>query len=152
MFEISSVKVMSISSGKNVWSETNLVIQKDSISYDENIFEFLMPSFNGDNLKYLNQLLQFDITLNSTISGGHKNTYKIMFFVGENDDDSTNQNLSIRYELNGGKNSEENIVNFPNYQINSSMTNFVLQKPTKSGYEFLGWYKDAELKNQILII
>ena len=52
-------------------------------------------------------------------------------------------NYDINYVLNGGENSSANL---DNYNINSSID---LAPATKSGYDFIGWYTDANFKNVI---
>lgn len=149
LFEISSVKVQTIISSGVVWSETSLIVSKSTIDYDTNTFEFMLPNFDGLNEKYKNKLLSFDITINSTTGSDSQTKLTFMVFVGNNDGDNTSQNLSINYQLDGGKNSEQNIVSFPNYQNNSSMTEVILNSPSKSGYEFLGWFRDKQFANQV---
>jgi uncharacterized repeat protein (TIGR02543 family) len=51
---------------------------------------------------------------------------------------------TIIYNLNGGKN---NTKNPSTYYVTTS--NITLQKPTKKGYTFGGWYKDAKFKTKV---
>lgn len=149
LFEVSSIKMHSIILDASVWSETNLLVKKSTIDYDTNTYEFVLPAFSGSNEKYKNKLLSFDITVNSTTNNEAQTKLTFMIFVGDKDGDNTNQNLSINYQLSGGKNDEKNIVNFPNYKNNSSAAEFVLQSPTKNGFEFLGWFSDSGFSNQV---
>lgn len=52
----------------------------------------------------------------------------------------------ITYELDGGINSPNN----PSEYVNNM--NFVLESPTKDGYDFQGWYTDSSFKNRIIWI
>ena len=54
---------------------------------------------------------------------------------------------SITYELDGGKNNEDN----PKSYYNTSGT-ITLKNPTKTGYIFGGWYLDSKFKKQIKTI
>lgn len=151
LFKVSTIKVLSVSGQSAVWNETSLVIDKN-IDYDTNNFVFKLPNFSGANAVYQNRLIAFDITLNSTRLNSDKNTITIMCFISDIDNVGTSNNHSIYYELDGGKNAKDNIVNFPNYQSLTGMTSFVLQSPTKSDCQFLGWYKDKEFTKQVFTI
>ena len=50
----------------------------------------------------------------------------------------------IKYELDGGTNDDGNVSTFT---IESST--IVLNNPSKTGYNFLGWYSDAEFKTKV---
>ena len=151
LFEISTIKMLNISEMVEVWIDTNLSISK-FISYDTNDFIFALPSFLEENEKYQGKLLKFEIKLNSTKDFDVSNVYTFLCFIGTSDGVNTNQNFSIHYELAGGQNSELNIKNYPNYDYYQNMTEYILKSPTKSGYEFLGWYSDSSFKHQVLKI
>ena len=51
---------------------------------------------------------------------------------------------SIKYELNGGKNSSQNPTHY-----NITNGNISLYNPTKEGCKFLGWYSDATFKTKV---
>lgn len=51
---------------------------------------------------------------------------------------------TINYVLDGGTNSPSNPTS-----VSSSSSNITLQPATKSGYKFLGWYKDSSFNNYI---
>ena len=53
---------------------------------------------------------------------------------------------TITYKLNGGKNNKKNP------DLYTSIDQVVLAKPTKTGYIFSGWYKDAKFKKKITTI
>ena len=55
--------------------------------------------------------------------------------------------FAIEYELNGGVNSEENPAGY-----NTLLTPLELKAPAKAGYNFLGWYADAELTQEAGVI
>lgn len=54
---------------------------------------------------------------------------------------------TISYQLGGGKNHPDN----PDSYMVSTKT-FELKEPTRGGYDFTGWYIDAECKNQVTAI
>ena len=56
----------------------------------------------------------------------------------------TKNTYKITYNLNGGKNNAKNPAT---YTVTS--TTFSLQNPTRSGYQFKGWYKDSGYKQAI---
>lgn len=56
---------------------------------------------------------------------------------------SNNNSNKISYELDGGTNSQNNP------SVYGDTTDFVLESPTKDGYDFQGWYTDSLFKNQI---
>ncbi len=152
LFEISSVYAQSVAGDVTTKEETPLKVVASTISYEDNLFEFKLPSFLGENAVYQNKLLTFDITFNSTKLNGEKFTMTFFMFIGAQDGLTSSQNNNIVYHLGGGKNSPENITNYPNYQTNGAMTYFMLKNPTKSGYEFLGWFADDEFKTQVFKI
>ncbi|SFB17284.1 Listeria/Bacterioides repeat-containing protein [Acetitomaculum ruminis DSM 5522] len=51
---------------------------------------------------------------------------------------------TINYKLSGGNNNTSNPTS---YTVTSA--NIVLKKPTKTGYIFVGWYKDSNYKNRL---
>ena len=53
----------------------------------------------------------------------------------------------IDYVLNGGINSSKNIVSY-----NVETDTFVLEPPTRAGYDFVGWYADSEYKTVVTAI
>lgn len=56
-------------------------------------------------------------------------------------------NYKITYNLDGGKN---NATNPTKYNVKSKLITFAT--PTKTGYVFKGWYKDASLKKEMKFI
>ena len=51
---------------------------------------------------------------------------------------------TITYELNGGKNYSDNPTGY-----NVTTPTITLVNPTKTGYNFLGWYKEATFENEV---
>lgn len=52
----------------------------------------------------------------------------------------------IRYDLDGGVNNADNIAYISvEFKGADGSGNFYLQKATKEGYRFIGWYKDAKM-------
>ncbi len=54
---------------------------------------------------------------------------------------------TIKYNLNGGTNSKSNPTSY-----NKNTKTIKLKNPTRKGYDFLGWYKDAKLKKKVTSI
>ena len=54
---------------------------------------------------------------------------------------------TIKYNLNGGTNNSKN----PSYYYVTSSTIY-LQTPTRTGYKFLGWYKESTFKTKVTSI
>lgn len=150
LFQISKIKVKRIKNNSVEWVETDLLINK-IISYDTNDFIFELPNFST-NSSYQRSILSFDILINPTISGGEQTKLTFMCFIGYQDGMDISESYSIHYELDGGKNSNLNINSFPKYEKYSQMTDFELNNPTKSGYEFMGWFSDKLYNNQVLSI
>ncbi len=149
LFQISNIFVQQENSE---FVETNLSISKTAIDYSINKFEFSLPKFDGENAIYQNKLLKFEIKVGSTFESGESTTFTFFVFVGDKDGLQTSQNNKIVYNLDGGKNSSDNITSYPNYTTNVNMQSFVLKSPTKTGYEFLGWFLDAGFSNQVIEI
>lgn len=59
----------------------------------------------------------------------------------------SNEDYKIAYNLNGGTNNKSN----PN-KYNKKTKTIKLKNPTKAGYTFAGWYKDAKFKKKITSI
>jgi uncharacterized repeat protein (TIGR02543 family) len=53
------------------------------------------------------------------------------------------EKFSITYQLNGGTNNAKNAASY------SSSTGMTLASPTRSGYNFAGWYSDSALKTPV---
>ena len=59
----------------------------------------------------------------------------------------TKTKYTIKYNLNGGKNNSKN----PNVYYITSATKTLLS-PTRTGYRFLGWYKESTFKTKVTSI
>lgn len=57
-----------------------------------------------------------------------------------------NVSYTITYKLNGGQNNK---ANPKNYTVESQIT---LKNATRSGYHFVGWYRDSKFKNKVTSI
>ena len=75
------------------------------------------------------------VTITATSQDGTGVTAKCKVTVG----------YKIKYKLNGGKNNKSN----PKAYYKTVIT---LQKPTREGYKFKGWYTDKRFKNRIKVI
>ncbi len=102
---------------------------------------------------YVGKLIRFRICLISPVYGvSCASSYYFELFVSGADTASTDSDsYDIAYHLNGGRNNPQNIDVYPQY-IKHPMPNFKLFVPTKTGYEFDGWYTDAELTTPITAI
>ena len=56
------------------------------------------------------------------------------------------QEYTITYELNGGVNNAEN----PEKYVSGSGSNVIFKDPSKTGYDFVGWFSDENLTNKVL--
>lgn len=75
--------------------------------------------------------------------------FNFMFYVsGTKGANTSNRSYNVNYNLDGGKNNAVNVDIYPQY-ISDSMTDFVLQNPTKKGYTFDGWYLDSAYETEI---
>lgn len=54
------------------------------------------------------------------------------------------KSYAIAYELNGGKNNKKNPASYT--EATATVT---LKNPTRTGYEFLGWYRDSKYKKKV---
>lgn len=68
-------------------------------------------------------------------NGNTTTTYKPAFY-------------DIAYILDGGTNHVNNIHSYPQ----NNLTTFTLEAPTRVGYDFIGWFTDAEFTNEIEVI
>ena len=101
---------------------------------------------------YVGKRIEFIINVRSVTNSSVTQSYFVNIFVGSYGTASTNLTNSIEYVLDGGKNSEFNVSKYPNYSLESGMTQVELFSPSKSGYSFLGWYLDENFENQIFNI
>ena len=106
---------------------------------------------------YAGYMVEFEIYLNSTMYQNVTKTLHFQMFLSANAQIQTVDAFNIEYVLDGGSNSSadeltlsdvRNIDRFPKYQTEenalNNMTSFKLEAPTKTNYEFLGWFLDPE--------
>lgn len=72
------------------------------------------------------------------ITSGNYNFYKSFELL------SISSIHTITYNLNGGKNNSENLTEY-----SEDLSSLKIYHPTKTGYEFLGWYTDNNLTNKL---
>lgn len=93
------------------------------------------------------KLIEFSVTLESTL--GKTKEYSFKFFISSNEMVNSSSAYVINYELDGGKNSADNITKYPNYELETTKLSFKLNNPTKFASNFMGWFTDSEFKNEI---
>ena len=99
---------------------------------------------------YKGMIVRIPLTINSNIAGiTASRKYYINLVVSNRDDAKTEDAYAIEYVLNGGVNSYKNIDRVPLYNVDTPMTEFVLEEPTKIGETFMGWYLDKDFTTQI---
>ena len=160
---------------ENVWSGRTISFPKGSyiLSYDGNDAD----AGEMDDETHLIETIRFSLTANSytkegytfagwnTEADGTGTTYKDKASVAaltntdgetvtlyamwkenssEPDTPDTPTEYTITYELSGGTNHKDN----PDTYTSDTAT-IILQDPTRSGYEFLGWYLDAAYTRMI---
>lgn len=97
-----------------------------------------------------NSLVTFKIKFNSVVYSNCSREYIVHLFVSERPNAATSNLKKIRYELNGGENSEENITKYPNYTRDTNFTEVILDRPTKENSNFLGWYTTADFSGEVI--
>lgn len=103
---------------------------------------------------FQNCLIRFKFTINSVIYDNCARDFYINMFVS-NDANARSYELNeIIYVLDDGENDVRNLTKYPDYTklTTSTMTSVELFSPTKTGYNFIGWYLDAEYTQNVTII
>lgn len=90
-----------------------------------------------------NSMLSFSVNFESMVFSGVTRTYYFDIFFSPNNV-TTRGSYVINYELDGGNNSNENVLRMPDYGLDASMVDYPLANPTKQGANFLGWYLNPE--------
>lgn len=130
-------------------------------NYQNNAF-FYQLGYKKTLSQFKNTMLTFRLTINSVIYQNCYREYVINMFVSELEGAKTSSLNLIRYELNGGENSDENITKYPSKltlvdagleteryeKIDANMTSFTLKNPTRNGFDFVGWYLDSDFKGE----
>ena len=143
-FSISNAKIYSSNSSLSSLSSSTIVSNYFSCGtgdtyYVSNSYEIMIKSLSA--LK--NSMVSFSVDVESILYDDVVRTYYFDVFVSPNNVTSKNSYV-INYELDGGNNSNENIVRMPNYSLDSSMVGVALENPTKPNANFLGWYLNPE--------
>lgn len=97
---------------------------------------------------FIGQRLEFKIAVTSHYTSIVQDYY-INLFVSSFSTTNLSNAKTIEYVLNGGLNSNFNVNKFPTYSNETSMTSIELYDATKDGYNFLGWFTDKEMTNEI---
>ena len=85
---------------------------------------------------------------NSNCYGGGKHNGCCSGYVDTNGDGiCDNMKYTIKYKLDGGKNSKKN----PTYYYNATK-NIKLKNPTKKGHTFKGWYTNKHYTKKVTMI
>ena len=106
------------------------------------------------NIKGLTNFVGQRIELKFTVSSYYSisRDYYINIFVSSFSTLQSSNAKTIDYVLNGGENSVYNITKFPDYSKETTMTNIELFDPVRPGYDFLGWFTDEAMQNEITVI
>ena len=116
-----------------------------------NLFRYQMGIPNGLNLYVFDDcLIQFTFSIDSIVYENCTREFLVNMFVSERYNADSSDLYSIHYELDGGLNNERNISKYPIYNpkydgdtnVDETMTEFELLKPTKVGFMFVNWYLD----------
>ena len=112
-------------------------------------------SYTFNNLSsYAGKRIEFAIRIRSTHYTSLRRSYYVNLIVSSYGTTTTTLANSVEYMLDGGINSQYNVLRYPNYALETAatMTKFTLHNPTKFGYNFMGWYLDENFENSILEI
>lgn len=90
---------------------------------------------------FLTIALIFSMCSTTVIAAKHTNGKN--FVDADGDGTCDNMKYSIKYKLNGRKNSKKN----PSCYYNTTKT-IKLKKPTKKAYTFKGWYADKQCRKK----
>ena len=120
---------------KDVMQEENDVAQTDSASWEEKTDKAEMQISDTEN-----DGTSPDISTDKAIAAGDT-TAITLYAIWEKSSE-----YKITYKLNKGKNNTANPKTY------TSEDEIKFKKPTRSGYNFVGWYTDSKYKNQISVI
>ena len=120
---------------KDVMQEENDVAQTDSASWEEKTGKAEMQISDTEN-----DGTSPDISTDKAIAAGDT-TAITLYAIWEKASE-----YKITYKLNKGKNNTANPKTY------TSEDEIKFEKPTRSGYHFVGWYTDSKYKNQISVI
>lgn len=143
-FSISKAKIYSTDASLSSLSSNSIISKYFSLGtgdtyYISNSYEVLFNRLG--ELK--NCMLSFCLDVESILYDNVVRTYYFDVFISSKNVSSKNSHVII-YELNGGNNSQENIVRMPDYSYDSNMVSVTLANPTKTNANFLGWYLNAD--------
>lgn len=122
----------------------NYLFVKNSVSEAGN--EFIMQI--GTNVLSLsdfnNCLIKFKFSVSSVLYANCTRNYYINMYVSPLTQARTSDLYEITYVLNGGKNDVGNVTKYPDYEVDTDMTEVDLIAPSKTGYAFVGWYLNED--------
>lgn len=144
---VNSFSVYNEETGEFESQANNYLVCEGNMSSTGNCYRFrlrnLTNSFAGKLVKftvYVRSPYYYDTCVKQ---------FNFMFYVSGTQGATTlNKSFNVHYNLDGGKNNAFNVNIYPQY-ISDSMTDFVLQSPTKQGYTFEGWYLDSAYETEI---
>ncbi len=120
---------------KDVMQEENDVAQTYSASWEEKTDKAKMQISDTEN-----DGTSPDVSTDKAIAAGDT-TAITLYAIWEKASE-----YKITYKLNKGKNNTANPKTY------TSEDEIKFKKPTRSGYNFVGWYTDSKYKNQISVI
>lgn len=122
------------------------------VAYRSDMLKVFMIDIPLDN-EYAGKLVKIRFNVKSTLYNNCYKSFYINIFASTQSNVSTPENTyNILYNLDGGRNSEKNVSVYPQYIHDTVMTPVKFFEPTKSGYEFLGWYLDEDFKTPVTSI
>ena len=146
-FNINNQNVYETINGEVIKSSIQNSFRTSSINYS-NLYTIYIEGLS----EYVGKRIEFVLTIRSTTGTSVSQNYYVNIFVGNYGTAGTNLANSIEYRLDGGVNSIYNVSRYPDYSLESDMTQIYIYSPSKTGYNFLGWYSDENFQNQVINI
>ena len=128
-------------------TNNNYLTCEGNVSSTGNCYSFKLR-YLTDSLA--GKLIKFIVNIRSPYYPDNcSKVFELMFYVsGTEGVTASNNAYKINYVLDGGRNNSQNVDIYPQYS-KDSMTDFVLEKPTRANYVFDGWYIDSGFTTEI---
>lgn len=124
-----------------------------SSSEDGNLFRYQFGQPAGIKLSEFDDcLIQFTFSIDSIVYENCTRDFVVNMFVSERYNADSSDLYNVFYELDGGENHNSNPSKYPIYNprfdgdtnVDQTMTEVELFKPTKVGFMFINWYLDKD--------